>query len=379
MYIEAIISVDPSQLTNIGAAKPTKLFAKLARALTRGMTAKREEQETFTAVTILQQLNMVLRSLDINDIVRITKDSEILFEDTEGKKDDLKEAITHFVDRAAQDESMSLFETLTLVLQHSEAGADYLLDVQVKRTHVIGEHPIQIRLSAFPCKLNAAGDDKRLRENMRRVFASQKAYDGFTAKFRSLTEAFVDKLKDAFTRHMKVDDVQSTLSSKVIRPNRRVTSRQEIPEAHSDADYGPAFSNYYGRDDAFLYAWFWVEMCHDNEIQCRDCTLVDESGMDVLAIGPDGLNAGAGETMNVDVPMQQDGSTGIAPLTETSGSAGVEAATSDGGSWLGSISDTIGDIGSSFGDAIGSIGDSFGGDGGGSSCGSCGGGCGGGD
>ena len=371
MYLEAAITVDPSQMTEVVRATPTKVFARLASALTRGLTSPQEERETFTAVAILQQLNMVLCSLGIDDIVRITKDDVVFYEDAEGKKGDFKEAVNHFIKFAGQQE-LQLFNKLDLVLQHSQAGVDYLLDVRISRTHPVDEHPIRIVVNAFPSAMNAQGDDSRVRGFLKRTMASQEKYDRFTSKYVALVESFVKDLETGFHRHMNVDAVHNAVRTKIIRPDRRVHDRNDIPRHESAWHSDPAFGDYYGSNDAFLYAWMWADSCHEHSIHCHDCVLVDESGNDLMEIGSEGLDANQGESMNVETPFDSvravaeptnaeivDDS-GSSMLAETQESTRV----SGGEGWLSSFMSSIGEVG--------------GGDGGGDGGGSCGGGCGGG-
>ena len=62
MYIENLITIDPSQLTKIEKIKPTKAFRKLLFSLTNGVVADKEEIETFNAISILQQICLLYTS-----------------------------------------------------------------------------------------------------------------------------------------------------------------------------------------------------------------------------------------------------------------------------------------------------------------------------
>ena len=86
MYFSGRLSVDPTQLTLIKKTEPTKAFKKMLYFMTAGIVSDRLEQETFAAISILQQLNTVFRSLNISNITRISHDGIDLYLDTEGKK-----------------------------------------------------------------------------------------------------------------------------------------------------------------------------------------------------------------------------------------------------------------------------------------------------
>jgi len=83
MYLEGIITIDPSQLTQIKKIKPTKAFKKFLHQLTLGAVSDKEERETFTAVAILQQLNASFRNLGINNIIKISHDDIDFYHDKE--------------------------------------------------------------------------------------------------------------------------------------------------------------------------------------------------------------------------------------------------------------------------------------------------------
>ena len=65
MYMKSTMTVDPAQLTEIHRIKPTKGFARIANLLTAGVVKTQEERETFCAVSILQQVNIVMRSAGV--------------------------------------------------------------------------------------------------------------------------------------------------------------------------------------------------------------------------------------------------------------------------------------------------------------------------
>ena len=96
MYLKAVMSIDPSQLTEIARVRPTKGFARVAYYLTGGLVKTEEERETFCAISILQEINVVMRSIGIDDVVRLATDDIVFYEDTESKTDDFKQALDAF-------------------------------------------------------------------------------------------------------------------------------------------------------------------------------------------------------------------------------------------------------------------------------------------
>lgn len=376
MYLQGAITVDPSQLTQLERVKPTKGFARMAHLLTGGLATPQEERETFCAVTILQQLNVVMRSLGVDNVVRLSKDDVVFFEDTEGIEGDLKKAFDEFAEKATAEEA-SLFNTLRLLLEHHTDEQTYLIDIRINRTHRVGEHPIQITVNGLPADLACESGAEFDRDSLNEVFESQQSYDRFVTRHKHLFTEFLDGIEQAFKERMKVDKVSVSSRVKIIRPEQRINRRDEVPH---DADhyYDPVYEDHHGFGDAFFYAWLWSDLCHTNDIHCQDCVLVDSAGADVLSVGAEGIQAGEDNTMNVEEPF----SAPEASVHNVASEDHLSSETDDSPGFFGMLAGGSDDADSrnwlsSLGD---SIGDAFsGGDDGGSSCGgsSCGGGCGG--
>ena len=148
MYFSGKITVDPAQVTNIQKVRPQKAFRRLLHQLSAGLVSDKEEQETFTAVAILQQLNVAFRQLDVTDIIKLAHDDIDFYHDTEGKKDDLKEALDHY-DLTINDAMSQVFKQLFLVLDHEQDDLYYLIEITINRTHAVGDHPIEIKVNGL--------------------------------------------------------------------------------------------------------------------------------------------------------------------------------------------------------------------------------------
>ena len=74
MYFESTIRIDPSQVTSIEKVKPTKAFKRMLYHLTKGGISEKEERETFTAISILQQLNKAFIQQGITNVIRLSHD-----------------------------------------------------------------------------------------------------------------------------------------------------------------------------------------------------------------------------------------------------------------------------------------------------------------
>ena len=86
------MTIDPSQLTHI-RRKPTKGFRRFAELLTGNLLTKNEEHETFTAIDHAE-INVVLRSIGVTDVVKFSKDDQVVYDDSAStSSDDMADAI----------------------------------------------------------------------------------------------------------------------------------------------------------------------------------------------------------------------------------------------------------------------------------------------
>lgn len=357
------MTIDPSQLTKIDHVKPTKGFGRIAYYMTGGLLKKEEEHETFCALSILQQINLVMRSVGIENVVRLATDNIVFYEDTEGKQGDLKLALDQFAEKVDPNR-IQLFETLNLVLEHDLDDLACMLDIRIKRKHAVGEFPITVTVVGVP---RGSSTTEKSAEEARRelepVFSSQQNYDYFVARQRQNFDAFVENIKKAFNAKMKLDDVQTKSGLNIIRPNTRVTSKDDIRKPSGDDDCDPVFHNHHDSDDTFFLMWIWAELCHDHDIHCADCSIVDSTGQEVLEVGPEGFQAGEGSAMNVEEPFCIPDGTDIQVKANNDFGTELSHTGDASGGWLDSVGGSF-DSGSDAGSGCG-----------GSSCGSSCGGC----
>lgn len=92
MFLSADLHIDPSQITVIKRINSANMLYRLYDILTADIAGKTIEQETFTAISILNQIQMGLVKLNVDNVVRINVDNYDYFFDTEGVQHDLYEA-----------------------------------------------------------------------------------------------------------------------------------------------------------------------------------------------------------------------------------------------------------------------------------------------
>ncbi len=249
MYLTANVAIDPMQLSKL-RRKPTKGFRRFAEILTANLLSRKEEEETFTALSILQEIHIVLRSMGVTDLLRFTKDDITLYEDRESNDtDDVQQAI-----RALGNEGDAPFRELRLVLEHHLPTIVIVIEVCITRVHEIGIYPILITINGLDAELKDLSENEQdtsdlltteesqssstsmpersaLRERMENVFQSQSTYDDYVQGKRKELEKFVEQLEEAIRSKMMVQNLRKHVSVNVLRPSSAsalpTNSRQE--------------------------------------------------------------------------------------------------------------------------------------------------------
>jgi len=376
MYMNAYVDIDPSHLTKI-RRKPTKGFRRFAEIVSLGLLSEKEEQETFTAIAILQEINVALRALNITDVVRFTKDDKIIYDDQDGRDtDDMGIILQEF----SREEGLgpTVFESLSLLLEHHLPDITLIIDVRIRRTHIRGGYPIQIAVNGLSTEFQGYENEQLLNSRLEQSFANENAYQAIESKLREQFDKFMLSLELAVRQKMMIDEVRYSSSLKILRPSNQNTSNalstQPVNQldTNSSSNSDPVFQRYSSHSDAFAYCWLWSSFMHSHGTHVHDATLVDERGGHLMTVGPDGFNAGESTALDPNTPFVE---------SDASIYGEVNSELSDSSAKMGGFfgDDTSTDSGwlSSFGlEGSGDAGDHGGGDSG-SGCSSCGGGCGG--
>ncbi len=303
MYFNGKLEIDPSQITIFKKVKPTKLFGKLVDALTFGTLTEKQEHETFTAVAILQQMNMGLRSIRVKNVIRLAVDDYDFYLDKKGVDDDLEQAMFEFKAKVDPLES-ELFNVIYLVLEHEDDYLKYLIEISIQRKHKIGEYPIIINVNGVLKNFKyskSQTDPNRLRAKMKELFKDQKKYDSFVNEKKIIFDNFIDKLNQGIRKFVRMDDVKKKTNAQIFRPKQKI----EKPEQISHGKYAePIYYGYYGINDFFFYTTMWAGLMYSHNIYCHNCTVVDGAGSPVMEVGDQGFNAGESDALNVEAPFE---------------------------------------------------------------------------
>ena len=392
MYLSATMTIDPNHLTQL-RRKPTKGFRRFAELLTGNLLSQREEHETFTALSIMQEINVALRSVGVTDVVKFSRDDQVLYDDqASANSDDMSAAIDSLArNRTPHAES---FSSLSLLLEHHLASIALIIEIKVLRVHAIGVYPIQIAVNGLDAAMQTAEDTHTLSSQLDQVFASQQSYDAYTESKKAEFEAFIERLEQAFRSLMNVDNLHRRVYTNIVRPGLTPSSKSNSAahdpatgNAYSEANQPPMMQRYHSSADSLMYLWMWSSFMHTNNTYCHDTTIVSESGQPAFSVGEAGFNAGESSTLDPDAPFEApdcpiepvEGVGGEISDNVDFGLLGSDSGDANRSNWFDSFAfggDDSTHHGADFGGGDFGGGDFGGGDGGASCGGGCGGGCG---
>lgn len=314
MYFQASLAIDPSQMTKIQKVKPSQTFKQLLFYLSGGVVSHEEETETFSAVSILQQIHSAFQQLQINNIVRLAKNGLDFYFDKHGNEDDFEKAIDQFQFDVEPKDSAG-FETLFLVLEHRQGFFHYLFEIQIHRVHLVGKYPIEINIFGLLEEWTLLGKKKKrgrpkkeetdlspIFPELFNIFENQGTYDDYLSHRESEFYRFSRDVAYAIRDRIGVDDVKMTHKDKIIRPSKRYIKTYEIFPAERAGD--AIFAGYYGFPEALFYAFHWGKLCSNRNIYCTNFYLVTDQGEELLYVGEPGFDAGEAPTLDPELPFK---------------------------------------------------------------------------
>ncbi len=276
MLLSGKIALQPDKAVLTAAKAPDKLFAKLFHVLTAGRLSDKEKHQTFTAITILQSLNIAFRQAGINNIVRLAKDGQDFYYDTEGRDNDLADTMKDFnMDIGVTD--ASLFNELSLVLEHEDEQLCYLIDIDIQRVHQVDALPVNIKVSAVikDFAVRAGETLEKLNTRMTALFKDkdQQGYEHYVRYYRHHYDGFISHLKQTLRHAMRCETVVDGTRVQVLRPRYAgmlmVTDKTTAPLV---------YRGYPGWDDFTLYTFLWLEILAALGIECSDAEIISDDG-----------------------------------------------------------------------------------------------------
>jgi len=247
------------------------------------------------AATLVEASRQALTRLGATNAIALVVDNQVLFEDKEGRPDDLADLMVAFRDNAPV--FGSTFELLRLVVEHEEAGLHAVVEVLARSEHPADETAARVvvggRVRDFEPRPGESAEVYRAR--VEPLLKTPAIFEAHRAQF----ESFVGRLADALRGTLA--DAEITVreaEAKVEAP-----SRGERPAAppQTDRRYDP-YDAYYPSPLGGVFSMMlwgsmlsWAMMPH------------------YTIISPAGASLGATDTMSRDA-MEAAASGDAAPL-----------------------------------------------------------------
>ena len=147
MYLQGVVTIDPSQLTHLDRVKPTKGFARMAHLLTGGLVAseKNEKPSRGHHIAANQRCHAII---GCRQCCPTCQGRHSLLRRHTWARGGFKTSIDAFSAKAKSDD-ISLFNTLDLVLEHHTEKMAFLIDIRIHRTTALGSTQFRSRSMGF--------------------------------------------------------------------------------------------------------------------------------------------------------------------------------------------------------------------------------------
>lgn len=287
MFFSSILEIDPSQPTEIKKIKKATVFSKVLNVLSFGLSSEKKEHETFTAISILEQIYNGLKTMNVNNIVRLSVDNFDFYLDETGREQDLEDVVEIF-NKMIDPLSSKLFDSLYLVIEHLEQSIKYLIEIRVKRKHQVGEYPIIIIVNGVfnDFILSENESIENLRKRMDVTFQNQSDYDNYISTKKMFFSEFTQRLESIVSQNIPIDDIKITNTVDIIKPKKPITKLEDIPFRK---DSMPVFYGYYSFDKQIMYCFLWSQLMYDLKFEASDFRTIDEEGSVLMAISSAGI------------------------------------------------------------------------------------------
>jgi len=289
MYLTSQIEIDPSQLTKIKSVPQNSFWHKFANFMTLGVRSKKLEQETFTAISIINEIYTALKRAGLNNIVSLSIDDHIVFEDKLSVDDDLDTAIFE-AKRKLDPLQSELFEHIDLTLEHIQNDIKFVIDIHILRKHRVGEYPIKIWISGLFNEYALRENETRIQllKRLSEAFVNQEVYDIFCKRFEGNFSYFIADFKRSLSLAIPNDAIIEKSKKVILRP-------KIVPESFSKYNVNNiSFANDKGLEikNQSFYTMFWADLCHKYNIYVNNTIVADELGNYIIDIGNIGFKAG---------------------------------------------------------------------------------------
>jgi len=243
------------------------------------------------ASAIVEAARGALRKMRINNAVSLVIDDQVLFQDRDGKPDDLTDLFLAWSEHATVFGGE--FRMLRLAVEHEEAGLRYVLEIIARPEHPADEPAARIvvsaRVAAFEPRSGESPDEYRAR--VEPLTKDPAAYEIYKRQF----ESFVQRVADAMRGSLPEARVEVREAEALVQrpPRREVERREDIPP--TDPRYDP-YDRYYPNPMGLLLgAMVWSSIFSMG--MHAPVTIINEHGHalgSAADVNPDTADAGDG-------------------------------------------------------------------------------------
>lgn len=194
---------------------------------------------TLEAGAVVDAVRDALNSLGATNAVSLVVDDLVLFQDKEGRPDDLGDLFLAFHE---QSSAIDEFKLLRLAVEHVEAGLHLLIEVQARGEHAADEPTVRVviagRIHALEPKKGESAEAYRARVE---PLAGDKAMIDVS---RLQFESFCERVRDAIQAAMPEARAQvKRAEAQVQRPGRPAQDQQRMAQPDAPG-YDPFFAYY---------------------------------------------------------------------------------------------------------------------------------------
>jgi uncharacterized membrane protein YgcG len=209
------------------------------------------------ATAVVEAVRAALRTLGVSNAVSLMVDDIVLFQDREGKDDDLGDLFIAF-----HEQSSALgggFSILRLAVETHEAGLHLVLEVQAQSEHAASDPAVRVvasgRIAALEPRRGEDADTYRAR--VEPLVADRQGLEVARIQF----EAFVDRVREAIARAMPGARVElARAEARVERPSARADAQQPVQQNPRSRDYDPYMAYYPSPMGSLLSTMMWMSV-----------------------------------------------------------------------------------------------------------------------
>jgi hypothetical protein len=191
------------------------------------------------AATLVEGTRRALTQLGVENAISLVIDRQVLFEDRQGRPDDLVDLMAAFHENAPVFGSE--FELLRLVVEHEEAGLHVVVETMARSVHPVDETAARVvvggRIRDFEPRSGETADAYRAR--VEPLMATPAVFETHRLQF----ESFVARLADALRGTLADAEINVREAEARVEKPERAPSKAP-PVSPTDRRYDP-YDTYY--------------------------------------------------------------------------------------------------------------------------------------